>query len=598
MQNTIIGNDVQPVKEQLNREKNLIHYFQEQVQSCEQKIAITAGEQKISYGELSRRSNQVAHMLCKHGVEREDIVAIFVDKTIDTIISILGILKAGAAYLPVDALLPDSRIEYMLRNGDVQYVMNVACAKTETKQMLKRFHAKVLPQDAYENYSTKDRNKRGNKCSLAYVMFTSGSEGKPKGVMIEDRGIIRLVKEETYFPFHREWNIAQTSTLVFDASIFEMYGALLNGATLHLIDKENLLNTELLKKKLEQQPIDMMFLTTPLFQQLTVLDVSIFDHVHNLVVGGDVLYAKYANIVKGYNRNIHLYNGYGPTENTTFSTFYEVPENIIGNVPIGKPISYSTAYILDANQKDVASGGVGELYVGGEGVGRGYLNDKELSKQKFFIHPDTKEMLYRTGDLARVLEDGNLEFLGRCDNQIKLRGFRIELSEIQAVMNQQDDVKECVVYCETKAEEKQLVAYVVLQEAGSLEHLKEQLRESLPSYMIPTQYFVLKKLPLNLNGKVDKHKLQESVNNTSRKKGNNTEENVMITLLSEQMNQDVTMDCNLYEIGFNSIAAIRVLNALQKKGYQISIKEILDARSVEELTRLVEAKAHKMAKEE
>lgn len=569
-------------------EKSLTQIFDSVAKKYSEKIAVEAGTNQISYGELNRRSNQVAHMLHEKGVGEDDIVAIFVDKSIHTIICILGILKAGAAYLPIDILLPDSRIEYMLGNGNARFIMNTELAGNDMELQLTEYAIPVISNREWKGCSEDDVDWRRGTSTLAYVMYTSGSEGKPKGVMIEDRGIIRLVADEEYFPFCSDWNILQSSTLVFDASIFEVYGALLNGATLHLMDTETLLNGECLKEWLAKQPIDVMFLTTPLFHQLVQVDVSIFDSVHNLVVGGDVLIAKQARKLKEYNPKIRLFNGYGPTENTTFSTFYEVPAEVPENVPIGKPISYSTAYIWDAQNKPVGAGEIGELYVGGEGVGRGYINDENLTGQKFLIHSETGERLYRTGDLARWKKDGNIEFIGRADTQIKVRGFRIELQEIQNAVNGLHAVRECAVMCETCGEEKTLVAYLVLKEAVRREALQEQLRKILPSYMIPNEIIIVEKLPLNLNGKIDKQQLiqikqQQQVVPQEPK----AEENKVTAILNEQLKRSVSLENNLYEIGFNSITAVKVLSAFRKQGYAVGIKEILSVRTVQDMVDVV-----------
>lgn len=575
-------------------EKSLTQIFDSVAKKYPEKIAVKAGTNQISYGELDRRSNQVAHMLHEKGVGEDDIVAIFVDKSIHTITCILGILKAGAAYLPVDILLPNSRIKYMLGNGNARFIMNTELAGHEIQQLLAECAIPVVSNHEWNGCSEDDVDWRRGTNTLAYVMYTSGSEGKPKGVMIEDRGIIRLVADEEYFPFCSDWNILQSSTLVFDASVFEVYGALLNGATLHLMDTETLLNGESLKEWLAKQPIDVMFLTTPLFHQLVHVDVSIFDSVHNLVVGGDVLLAKQAGKLKEYNPKIRLFNGYGPTENTTFSTFYEVPAEVSENVPIGKPISSSTAYIWDAQNKPVKNGETGELYVGGEGVGRGYINDEKLTEQKFLTHPDTGERLYRTGDLARWKKDGNIEFVGRADTQIKMRGFRIELQEIQKAVNGLHAVRECVVLCETCEEEKTLTAYLVLQEEIEREALQEQLQRILPSYMIPNEIIIVKYLPLNLNGKIDKHQLAQIKQQQKMQMQQQevlqepkTEENKVTAILKEQLKQSVSLENNLYEIGFNSITAVKVLSAFRKQGYAVGIKEILSVRTVRDMVNMV-----------
>lgn len=568
--------------------RSLTQIFHETVCENGSKTAISAENHKLTYEELDKKSNQVANMLCRNGVQREDIVAIFVDKSIRTIVSIFGILKAGAAYLPIDILLPDTRIEYMLTKGKANYLLNSSIARKETQDRLKQHGIQEIDMKQQKTYPDTAVDMRQGNQTLAYVMFTSGSQGNPKGVMIEDRGIIRLVVEETYFPFEQGWNILQSGTLVFDASVFDVYGALLNGATLHLIENNVLLNAEKLKQQILRNQIDMMFLTTPLFHQMVRLDVSIFEQLNYLVVGGDVLLPKYARILKEHVPKIHLFNGYGPTENTTFSTFYEVPQDVPENIPIGKPICYSTAYILDDKKEKVKDGETGELYVGGEGVGRGYSNEEKLTGEKFIPDPCTGETMYRTGDLARMLPDGNIEFVGRCDTQIKLRGFRIEVQEVQNIINSQNIVKECFVMCEAEGDDKRLAAYVVLQEATNKEELCGKLKNCMPVYMIPEKLIVLEKLPLNLNGKVDKQQLLEIRQEVTSQEEIADENDLAVSILNKQLKRKVSLHSNLYEIGFNSISAIKVLTELNKKGLQLSIKDILKVKTVQDMVQMVQ----------
>lgn len=582
-------------------EKSITRIFELIVKRYAEKIAVEAGTERISYTELNRKSNQVAHMLREKGVGKEDIVAIFVDKSIQTISCILGILKAGAAYLPIDMLLPNSRIKYMLQKGNIKFIMNIELVRNELKTMLQGCDISIIDNYEWKKCPQSAVDGQREKNSLAYVMYTSGSEGSPKGVMIEDKGIIRLVVKEDYFPFSSEWNILQSSTLVFDASVFEVFGSLLNGATLHLIKTETLLNGEELKHWLEKQPIDLMFLTTPLFHQLVNVDVSIFDSVRNLVVGGDVLLSEPVRRLKEYNSTIHLFNGYGPTENTTFSTFYEVPSEIPDNIPIGKAISCSTTYIWNEKQEPVKLGEVGELYVGGEGVGRGYIHNEKMTEEKFIRHPKTGERLYRTGDLAKWNGDGNIEFMGRVDSQIKIRGFRIELQEIQNTINKLTSVRECAVICEVCGGEKILKAYLALKKTVRIEELQKQLREKLPSYMIPHKMIIIDHLPLNSNGKIDKQKLTQTnqgkkeqhkmelleINTSEASQEACDEEIRVISILNQQLQQRVSLEDDLYEIGFNSITAVKILSALRKQGYMVNIKEILNVRTVRDMLDMI-----------
>lgn len=550
-------------------QRNVIELFDEQAAKYADKPALSANGKTYTYRELQAATIRTARQLQKMGVQPDTVVPVEVDRSAESIIRILGILRAGAAYLPVDVLLPADRIRYMTEKVGAALTLHLG---------------ETLPEPDSEE--TAVFHCRGNSRSAAYVMFTSGSEGMPKGVVVEDRGIIRLVRETDYFPFSDRLTFMQSGTLCFDASTFDVFGALLNGATLCMIEKETLLDPVLLKQALLRQKVDSMFLTTPLFHQLVTTDPACLDSLQNLIVGGDILYTEDAVGFKQRYPHVRLFNGYGPTENTSFSLVYEIDGTETGNIPIGKPIANSSCFILDAQGKPVQPGEKGELYVGGEGVARGYIADEARTNDKFIPNPFGDGMLYKTGDLAYE-SGGNVMFCGRIDSQVKIRGFRIELDEIQKTMLEHAFVKECFLLCETIDGEKTLAAFIVYRPDGTEAELLSYLRKKMPEYMLPSVFVKLEKMPLNLNGKVDKPALRRILQERTVPEVHSDE---ITALLSRHLKQAVQNDDRLYEIGMNSLTAIRLYSDLKKAGYPASLKDILSARTVYELKTTLQSR--------
>ena len=529
----------------MNEQRDVISVFCETAQKFSDKTAISSKNGALTYKQLDEESSRIAAMLISSGIGGEDIVAIFADRSVETITAILGILKAGAAYLPIDILLPDERIEYMLVNGRAGAVINSSLARESTRNIINAKKICDIDISQSGNFSPSPVNKRLSGNSLAYIIFTSGSEGEPKGVMIEDRGIIRLVYDQDYFPISSSWNILQSGTISFDASTFDIFGALLNGATLYLSDQEMLLNSEKLKDAIASCHIDMMFLTTPLFHQHVNVDPTVFSPMKCLITGGDILPVHDAEIILEQLPSLRFFNAYGPTENTSFSTLYEVKKPVSDNIPIGKAISHSTAYILDENGNETGHGETGELYLGGEGVGRGYINSPELTAEKFLPDPFTGEKMYKTGDLAQWDENGNILFMGRADSQIKLRGFRIELREIIFALNSCKNVADSFVMCDITGGEKNIIAFVMFSSEEDTQSLREELKTRLPSYMIPVDIIPVESMPLKLNGKVDSAQLLEHRKAVMAERAKTSSGNHITDILNAQLNTVVGLDDDL-----------------------------------------------------
>ncbi|MTJ23751.1 amino acid adenylation domain-containing protein [Dolichospermum sp. UHCC 0352] len=481
--------------------------FAAQVAKTPDNIAVIFEGQKLTYQELNHRANQVAHYLQSLGVEPEVLVGICVERSLEMIIGMLGILKAGAAYLPLDPTYPKERLSFMLSDSQVQVLLT-------QQKFVKSFAdsgAKTVCLD--QDWELITRQNQENPTSdvtaenLAYVIYTSGSTGTPKGVMIQHRGVCNLAQAQVkLFGVNQNSRVLQFASFSFDASVSEIVMALCSGASLYLGNQDSLRPGIDLIRFLRQQSITHATLPPT---ALAALPKEELPNLQTLIVAGEACNPK---LIAQWSKERRFFNAYGPTESTVCAT---VAECTFGETQptIGRAIANIQIYILDHNLQPVPIGVPGELYIGGDGLARGYLNRPELTKEKFISNPFKKtegSRLYKTGDLARYLPDGNIEFLGRVDNQVKIRGFRIELDEIEKLLIQHPDVKQAAVIArEDIPGDKRLLAYVVLNQKPEaiVTTLKNLLQENLPQYMIPGVFVVLDSLPLTPNGKVDRQNL-------------------------------------------------------------------------------------------
>nr|P0C064.2 RecName: Full=Gramicidin S synthase 2; AltName: Full=Gramicidin S synthase II; Includes: RecName: Full=ATP-dependent proline adenylase; Short=ProA; AltName: Full=Proline activase; Includes: RecName: Full=ATP-dependent valine adenylase; Short=ValA; AltName: Full=Valine activase; Includes: RecName: Full=ATP-dependent ornithine adenylase; Short=OrnA; AltName: Full=Ornithine activase; Includes: RecName: Full=ATP-dependent leucine adenylase; Short=LeuA; AltName: Full=Leucine activase [Brevibacillus b len=480
--------------------------FEEQVEKTPDHVAVGWKDQALTYRELNERANQVARVLRQKGVQPDNIVGLLVERSPEMLVGIMGILKAGGAYLPLDPEYPADRISYMIQDCGVRIML--------TQQHLlslvhDEFDCVILDEDSLYKGDSSNLAPVNQAGDLAYIMYTSGSTGKPKGVMVEHRNVIRLVKNTNYVQVREDDRIIQTGAIGFDALTFEVFGSLLHGAELYPVTKDVLLDAEKLHKFLQANQITIMWLTSPLFNQLSQGTEEMFAGLRSLIVGGDALSPKHINNVKRKCPNLTMWNGYGPTENTTFSTCFLIDKEYDDNIPIGKAISNSTVYIMDRYGQLQPVGVPGELCVGGDGVARGYMNQPALTEEKFVPNPFAPgERMYRTGDLARWLPDGTIEYLGRIDQQVKIRGYRIEPGEIETLLVKHKKVKESVIMVvEDNNGQKALCAYYVPEEEVTVSELREYIAKELPVYMVPAYFVQIEQMPLTQNGKVNRSAL-------------------------------------------------------------------------------------------
>ena len=569
----------------LSEDATVIAHFKEQVKKHPTSIAIAGEGQKLTYTELDYESTKIAAMIQAKKIKAE-IVAILAARDVQTITAYLGILKAGCAYLPLDPKSPKKRNQEIVKKSQAALLIDFTSNRSDDDFSVAQITAAELNN---RDLSVSYQPVQVSKQTLAYVIYTSGTTGEPKGTMIEHKSIIRLVKEPNYVQLDQQ-NILQTGSLTFDASTFEIWGALLNGGTLYLAEIENLVDPDKLEEIIRTNQIDVMWLTSSLFNQLVSLDAQIFSSLSYLLIGGEKLSSYHVSKFKQSNQKTHLINGYGPTECTTFALTYEIKEPFMSMIPIGQPINYTEALVF-SDESLCGIGMPGELYLGGEGLARGYLGQDELTNEKFIKHPfKPEEKLYKTGDLVRWNEEGQIEFLGRIDQQVKIRGFRIELKEIEAHLLDIYGIKEAaVIVVENEASsEKQLIAYVGGPKDISGKEIKEQLRTQLPEYMIPKAVILLDSLPTTKNGKLAVNQLPEhhvDLNKEEKEQPKTSLQRNVLMVFKEILNQEeIGINEDFYDLGGDSIKAIRIVSKLKEQGYSLTINDILQYRTIKELS--------------
>ena len=477
------------------QEQCIHQLFESQVERTPDAIAVVFEEQSLTYGELNCLANQLAHYLQKSGVKPDELVGICLERSLDMIVGLLAILKVGGAYVPIDPDYPQERISFMLQDTQVKVILT--CKSLQTSLPNHQSIVVCLDKDWQQinQASQENLNSTVSADNLAYIIYTSGSTGTPKGVAVTHQAVNRLVLNTNYIHFTPDDRVVQASNIAFDAATFEIWGALLNGAKIIILAKSVLLSPQEFALSLRENQISVLFLTTALFNQLASLVPQAFSGLRYLLFGGESVDPKWVREVLDNGRPQNLLHVYGPTENTTFSSWYLVEDlpATATTIPIGKAISNTQIYLLDQNLQPLPIGVSGELYLGGSGLARGYLNRPELTTEKFIPNPfdplskvgNQQSKLYKTGDLARYLPDGKIEYLGRIDNQVKIRGFRIELGEIEAVLSQHFLLAQNIVVArEDSAGDKRLVAYLVpaLQKVALSEQLAQWQNEYISDW--------------------------------------------------------------------------------------------------------------------
>jgi len=541
-------------------------------------VAIRFADQLLTYRQVNERANQIAHRLRKLGVGPEVMVGTLLDRSLDLVVGLLGILKAGGAFVPLDPNYPMDRLEFMaadigapvmlVQDSVVQRISNPGWLQGKSFSLEQNLAA--IAHESVENPANRTTAE-----NLAYVMYTSGSTGRPKGVMVNHRAVVRLVENTNYIDLSEREVFLQFSPISFDASTLEIWGPLLNGGCLAMMPPEKQSPSDL-GLAIRQYGVTSLWLTAGLFNVMVEQRLDDLKPLKQLLAGGDALSSSHVRKALEALPGCRLINGYGPTESTTFTCCHTISaQDAQGtSIPIGRPISNTQVYLLNSENELVRPGEAGELCIGGDGLARGYLNQPELTAAKFIRNPFRDERdarLYKTGDLARHCPDGTIEFLGRTDNQVKISGYRIELGEIEAVAMQHPSVGSAVVVARQDAPgEKKLTAYVVPREQGcSIADLRAYLQKKLPPYMVPAAFVLMDSLPLSPNGKVDRAALpapQAAVSEPSRaiSAQSEMEQKIESAWLKTLCLQQVGPDENFFDVGGDSLQLLMVHAEIQK----------------------------------
>jgi len=637
------------------KDKTIHQLFEEQAERTGHKIALVGSSHlvgangrfidttsaidymSITYHKLNEKSNQLAWILREKGVKPDTIVGIMVDRSVEMIIGILGILKAGGAYMPIDPDYPQKRINYMLADSKANFLVSKVSKVWGGREVIdlnQLTDSTTLSLPNTPSHPLTDSPTQPSSSNLAYVIYTSGTTGKPKGNLTTHFNAVRVVKNTNYIELKEDDRILQLSNYAFDGSIFDIYGALLNGAALILMGKEDVVSIDKLSNLIKRENITLFFVTTALFNTLVDLEIECLKNVRKILFGGERVSVEHSRKALEYLGKDKIIHVYGPTETTVYATYYFIDqiEEHSGTIPIGKPISNTSVYVMDKNQKPVPMGVIGELYIGGYGVAQGYLNNPELTAEKFvqdFLdYPDDRDKkekgkgidktpstslplypstpLYRTGDLVRWLPDGsaNIEFIDRIDTQVKLRGFRVELGEIESRLLEIEGIKDVVVLAkEESSKEKYLCAYIVSDHKKSVSELREYLSQTLPDYMIPSFFVPIDKIPLTTNGKIDRKSLPEfgSLDIDTDRAGKyiaprDAIEKELAVIWAEvlnierkdALNASIGIDDNFFDLGGHSLKAAVLVSRIHKAlNVKVPVKEFFERGCIRGLARYI-----------
>ncbi|WP_276203580.1 non-ribosomal peptide synthetase [Paenibacillus fonticola] len=554
------------------REKTVVGLFEEQVQQTPDHIAVVFEDEQMSYTMLNEKANQLAYKLRELGVKPDDRVAILAQRSIEMIIGIYGILKAGGAYVPVDPSYPENRIQYMLEDCGPKAIL-LGRVEPPIKGDIPVID--LLDKEVYSGVTTNPVHVNTPK-DLMYVIYTSGTTGKPKGVMIEHESVVNFREYSTKNQAITTSDVVlQFAGISFDVAVYEMTMSLLAGAQLCLCPEDVQKDVRLFEQYIDKHKVTIAILPP---QYLAQVDIR---QLRAVVTAGSETNQE---LVCANNKHMKYSNDYGPTEATIIATHWECDpgEPVPERVPIGKPIENMQIYIMNGN--DLCGIGMpGELCIAGVGLARGYLNRPELTAEKFAENPFVEGRMYRSGDLARWLPDGNIEYMGRIDEQVKIRGFRVELGEIESVLRKQPGVKEVAVAVKEKNGDRSICAYVVSDQQIQTGDIKDNLRKELPEYMVPAYIAQIESIPFNRNGKLDKHALPEP-EATSRQEyisPRNEIEKTVAGVFAEVLGVSlVGIEDNFFEMGGDSIKAIRVVSKIREAGYELAVKDLMQLRIV------------------
>lgn len=566
-------------------------------ESTPDQIAILLPDHAVSYAELNAKANQFARYLKEeHGLQKEEPVAVLLNRSEWLPVAMLGIMKAGGSYLPIDPDYPAARITFMIEDAQARVLVVHSDDLFSFPDLSGELFAIDLQLEEVEEVTENvDYGVRSNQ--LAYVIYTSGSTGKPKGVMLEHKGFINMVYSQIQgFGVLSSDRIAQFASPSFDASMYETFMAFFAGATLCPIPKEVIQDSRMFEAYISEFEIDVITIP-PVY--LNLLDRRVMQRLKTIVTAGEAAVVQDA---LAYSRHLQYINAYGPTEDSVCASYHRVDPNrdYQGSIPIGTPTINNKIWVLGSNQELLPPGCSGEICLSGVGLARGYLNRPELTEEKFIAHPFVaNERLYRTGDLGRWLPDGHLEFLGRIDDQIKIRGHRVELGEIKTTLVAHPQISDALVLAQNLRDSYlELIAYYVPQgetkESLNVPDLKKFLQDTLPAYMIPEHFVMLPEFPLTTSGKIDKSQLPNPLQVVQTQaefaEARNTTETALVDIFCEILeHESIGIDDNFFELGGQSLKAIQILSRIQKQlGCTLNVPDLFAAPTIRELANVLD----------
>lgn len=604
-------------------EESLGALFEAHVRRNPDAIALSGPSGPLTYAELDARANRVANVLLESGIRPGALVALCAARDHPMLVALLGIVKAGAAYLPLDPSYPPDRLRLMVEDARPAMLLRDQTIGHVLDEALDGVPTLCLTRDAarFDAASSAPPPATAGGTRPAYVMYTSGSTGRPKGTLVTHRGITRLVCNTDYMEIGPDEVFSQVSNVSFDAATFEIWGAWLNGATLVSLPPETVLTGQRLAAAIDEYGITTLFLTTALFNAHAAADPTIFARLRNVIFGGEAGDpVSIRRILESGKAPRRLINAYGPTETTTFATTWTIPsdpaafaaESVLG-VPIGRPIANTTCHVLDARGQPQPVGVVGELFIGGPGVALGYLNRPELTAERFVPDPAGGDdaRLYRTGDLVRWRDDGTLLYVGRNDQQVKIRGFRIELGEIEAALHECEGVREAAVVVDDHPSlGKRIVAFAVPGEGVAIDDpsaLRRDLRARLPEFMVPALVRVIDSLPVTGNGKLDRKALLASLREAQAggsgalpptadtRRGLDAVASKLLGIWRDILRRpDLGPDDHFFESGGHSLLALRMLGEVEREfGRVLRVAALFDAPTVREFAALLRGREPK-----
>jgi len=548
-----------------NEDKSVVDVFNETCEKFPDKIAVKGDDYNISYNDLHILSNQFAHFLLKKmKLAKTDFVIIQIKDSLWSVVSQIAIMKLKKAFIPVDYNSPVKRIEKIKRISNTNLII--------TQNIINEFNKDI------NNIACNDLDIEVKPNDLAYIIYTSGTTGSPKAVKIKHESINRLAINNGFCNIDTSTTILSTASFSFDASIFEIYGTLLNGGTLVLLEKNCLLDPIKLDNSIKKYEINTMWLTSSWLNKLIDMKIELFSNLTTLICGGEALSSNKIKLLLEKYPKLDLINGYGPTENCTFSLTNNLNNNKFDtNVPIGKVINNSLVYILNEDKMLIPKGAIGEIYVGGTGLSTGYLNNEELTKKVFVKDPfEDGKLIYKTGDLGRIREDNMIEFIGRKDTQIKINGYRVEIEEIEEALCKNENVNQAAVVL-NEENKTNLIAYIKSKNVDNINIKKIylSLEKLIPSYMIPTKIITLDEFPLSTNGKINYNKLRDLERESSLEIDNNAQNNIkpknekerwLLEIWKEIFKTDnILVNSNFFDLGGNSITLIELSSKMSLK---------------------------------